>query len=80
MEELPGGATVLIDHVDGEYRYRLAKIDGGYLITARTRDALGLTFIAEWLHETEEIRTGGSGGDHGVEHRHLCNERRKRQF
>ena len=36
------------------HRYRLAKVDGGYLITARTKDPLGLIAISEWLHETEE--------------------------
>jgi hypothetical protein len=36
------------------YRYRIGRTPMGYLITARTRDALGLSIVSKWLHQAEE--------------------------
>jgi hypothetical protein len=40
--------------VEDGYRYRIARTPMGYLITARTRDPLGLSIVSEWLHQAEE--------------------------
>jgi hypothetical protein len=45
---------VIVDQITDKCRYRVAKTPNGYLITARTRDMVGLTLILEWLHKSEE--------------------------
>src|SRR5438067_1009608 len=42
MKAITGSADIILDHIDGEYRYRITRTSAGFLITARTRDALGL--------------------------------------
>ena len=44
----------LLDQVSNGYRYRVIKTPLGYLITARSRDLLGLMIPCEWLHRTNE--------------------------
>ena len=54
MKVVVGGAEVILDKVDGDQRYRIARTESGYLIASRSRDAMGAMSVAEWLHKTEE--------------------------
>jgi hypothetical protein len=47
-------SDLVIDLASDRSRYRIAKTSDGYLITARTRDVIGLNITARWLHKTEE--------------------------
>ena len=49
-----GGAELLVDRTTGDYRYRVAATPLGYLITARSRDAVGLLITEQWLHRERE--------------------------
>lgn len=51
---ISGGAELIHSEMDGDHRYRLARTESGFLVTARSRDAIGATVVAEWLHRTEE--------------------------
>ena len=45
---------MIVDQITEKSRYRVAETPNGYLITARTRDMVGLTLVLEWLHKSEE--------------------------
>lgn len=47
-------AQVIREEADGDNRYRIVRTEKGFLITARTRDQLGVLLPCEWLHRTEE--------------------------
>jgi hypothetical protein len=54
METVPSpGAKIIYDAISGDYRYRIAETPMGFLITARSRDLVGLVITEEWLHRTE---------------------------
>jgi hypothetical protein len=57
LKAIDGGAEVVLDEVDADHRYRVLRTGArlpSYLITARSRDAVGAVIIAEWLHRTQE--------------------------
>jgi len=54
VKAVTGSAEVILNQVDGDQRYRIARTSSGYLITARSRDMMGAMVLAEWLHKTEE--------------------------
>lgn len=47
-------ADVISTHTSRDNRYRAVQTPRGYLITARSRDQIGLLVSAQWLHRTEE--------------------------
>ncbi len=47
-------AEVIRSEIDGKHRYRITRTDSGFLITARSRDEIGLWLVCEWLHRTPE--------------------------
>lgn len=48
-------AEIIWHQITDGYRYRVAKLDAGFLITARSRDVLGLTMTEQWLHKREDV-------------------------
>lgn len=56
MDIISAPAVDIIWHqVTDSYRYRVARTEAGYLITARSRDVLGLTMNEQWLHKREDV-------------------------
>lgn len=45
---------VIRSELDGDHTYRVVRTDRGHLVTARTRNELGMLLPCEWLHRTEE--------------------------
>jgi hypothetical protein len=54
IKALPGGGEIIAERSDGDHRYRITRTPAGYLVTARSRDAIGAMIVAEWLHRSEE--------------------------
>lgn len=47
-------AEIVHEQVTAGYRYRVALTPMGYLVTARSRDVLGLAITEQWLHREKE--------------------------
>lgn len=54
IEVLPGGGEIIAERSTRSQRYRAVRTPNDYLVTARSRDAVGAVIVAEWLHRTEE--------------------------
>ena len=53
-QAVAGFGGLLLDRVTGNYRYRVAATPVGYLVTARSRNAIGLLIMEQWLHRERE--------------------------
>ena len=47
-------AEVIRSELDRDHTYRVVRTERGHLVTARTRNELGMLLPNEWLHRTEE--------------------------
>jgi hypothetical protein len=56
MEAIPSSENteIIFYQATAGHRYRVVRTDLGYLITARSRDGIGLALPEQWLHKRRE--------------------------